>query len=455
MRASLRLAAALAVALVPAARAQVDLRKQKYKKPKAKAAQRAPERTHFGVAEVGPPAFQKAFPYPLPAGELWYRHDVRWSDLARSKDAKPDFSELDRRWVWIQRHVRPKAVVLGFSADAAWAVEPDERGFVDPRSGRRIAGKRRLKEAKAYRAWITAIAERYDGDGNDDMPGLVAPLRWVLIEPRADEVWDLDGYLDLLAHARRGVRGAGRKVGVLAADFETGPTAAAARRSFASSVMGLGGKNFDVAGAAYTGVRGEDPAVELRAKMGTSRKPVWVTRLIASDLAAAGADDAAARAEQAKELVKRHVRLFRSGVDVVILAFGGADPARAYAHVLRGQGLIDEFGDPKPAYATYATLVAKLDRFEEVEPLDYDKDVEAYRFYVNEAPVVVAWAKKKGEVPTFKFDTPRKWMLVTPVVTQAGEAKTEPFKAQVRGGRLSIPVSDAPVFIEEIRGKER
>src|SRR6185436_11948862 len=27
-----------------------------------------------------------------------------------------------------------------------------------------------------YRAWVRALAERYDGDGTDDMPGLLAPI---------------------------------------------------------------------------------------------------------------------------------------------------------------------------------------------------------------------------------------------------------------------------------------
>ncbi len=39
----------------------------------------------------------------------------------------------------------------------------------------------------AYTAWVTAVVERYDGDGVDDMPGLLAPIRY----------WEIDNEPDL------------------------------------------------------------------------------------------------------------------------------------------------------------------------------------------------------------------------------------------------------------------
>lgn len=47
-------------------------------------------------------------------------------------------------------------------------------------------------DTTAYKAWVTAMVERYDGDGVDDMPGLTLPVtHWeVLNEP---ETYDWDG----------------------------------------------------------------------------------------------------------------------------------------------------------------------------------------------------------------------------------------------------------------------
>lgn len=42
---------------------------------------------------------------------------------------------------------------------------------------------------QAYQAWITAIAERYDGDGTDDMPGLKVPIKYWEVMNEPDLTW--------------------------------------------------------------------------------------------------------------------------------------------------------------------------------------------------------------------------------------------------------------------------
>jgi hypothetical protein len=56
-----------------------------------------------------------------------------------------------------------------------------------------------------FRAWMSALVERYDQDGTDDMPGLTSPIRLWVIAPEWTGFWpsgDADGYLILLAAAR-------------------------------------------------------------------------------------------------------------------------------------------------------------------------------------------------------------------------------------------------------------
>ena len=47
-----------------------------------------------------------------------------------------------------------------------------------------------------YRKWVATIVERYDGDGNNDMPGLTMPIKYweVMNEPDLDESDRLDFY---------------------------------------------------------------------------------------------------------------------------------------------------------------------------------------------------------------------------------------------------------------------
>jgi len=52
-----------------------------------------------------------------------------------------------------------------------------------------------------YRAWVRALIERYDGDGVDDMPGLIAPVRTWVVGGEWSEFWPSDDHEDYLALA--------------------------------------------------------------------------------------------------------------------------------------------------------------------------------------------------------------------------------------------------------------
>jgi hypothetical protein len=80
-----------------------------------------------------------------------------------------------------------------------------------------------------YEAYVAAVVERYDGDGTDDMPGLLYPVRQYEIETEADALWPnpcmgdpqdpdrADTYLQLLAAAQRVAREAYPDVQILPA----------------------------------------------------------------------------------------------------------------------------------------------------------------------------------------------------------------------------------------------
>ena len=62
-----------------------------------------------------------------------------------------------------------------------------------------------------YRAWVRALIERYDGDGIDDMPGLVEPVRYWVVGGEWSGFWGSDNpqdYLELLDATREEARSA-------------------------------------------------------------------------------------------------------------------------------------------------------------------------------------------------------------------------------------------------------
>ena len=67
----------------------------------------------------------------------------------------------------------------------------------------------------SYRAWVNALIERYDGDGDDDMPGLVRPVRHWVVGGEWTGFWpgdDASAYLELLEITREEARAASSDV---------------------------------------------------------------------------------------------------------------------------------------------------------------------------------------------------------------------------------------------------
>ncbi|MCB9766037.1 MAG: hypothetical protein H6739_40050 [Alphaproteobacteria bacterium] len=67
----------------------------------------------------------------------------------------------------------------------------------------------------AFLDWVEALIERYDGDGVDDMPGLVRPVRHWVFGGEWTGFWpsgDADSYLDLMADVRQSAQAASDEV---------------------------------------------------------------------------------------------------------------------------------------------------------------------------------------------------------------------------------------------------
>ncbi len=122
--------------------------------------------------------------------KTWLREDAK---AARAVGA---------RWVRSHTAVYPnfshhqfQAQGRGYAAMDVWVQVVQEEGLkplimLSPWSGNATGVETSeyvVADEAAYTAWVTAAVERYDGDGVDDMPGLLAPIRH----------WEVDNEPDL------------------------------------------------------------------------------------------------------------------------------------------------------------------------------------------------------------------------------------------------------------------
>lgn len=171
-------------------------------------------------------------------------------------------------------------------------------------------GKKRYKpcDMAAYESFVTALIERYDGDGFKDMPGLLYPLKhWeVLNEPEVKEVnrtlfsGSAEDYFELLKSTYSAAKRANNEVVILNGGISGDDI------YFWEEVFKLGGGSFfDIASIHSKGNSTAFNAPELKAflSMNGIEKKIWVTEGYIPD------DDV--------ELVKAYVRAFASGAEKV------------------------------------------------------------------------------------------------------------------------------------------
>lgn len=94
---------------------------------------------------------------------------IDWGTMQSSPDAPIDFSKLDKYVV--EFHAAGfRKTVLALKSHSLWASVDHAR-----LRSKNAAPKPEYRDL--YARWITAVVERYDGDGIDDLPGLSHPVR--------------------------------------------------------------------------------------------------------------------------------------------------------------------------------------------------------------------------------------------------------------------------------------
>ena len=128
-----------------------------------------------------------------------------WGKMQSSPEADLDFTNLDNFVNQFQSQ-GIETLVLGLRSLNDWASK-DVRveGALFP-----LKGGIKEEYLDEYEAWVTAIVERYDGDGVSDLPGLKAPIRYyeVGVEFSSYEPEPVEEYLQILELSYRAAHAA-------------------------------------------------------------------------------------------------------------------------------------------------------------------------------------------------------------------------------------------------------
>jgi hypothetical protein len=153
-------------------------------------------------------------PIGLTAAKHYAEH-VDWGAMQKAANAPIDFTRLDA-FVREFQAIGVEEPVICLRSASPWA----SKGYARLRSTNLTP---KLQHLAAYERWVSAVVERYDGDGAGDLPGLRRPVRLYEIgsELSSYEPEPVDEYLAMLGRAYRAAHAAFPGVLVAHAAFLT------------------------------------------------------------------------------------------------------------------------------------------------------------------------------------------------------------------------------------------
>ncbi|MFQ5996846.1 MAG: hypothetical protein ACE5KP_04395 [Dehalococcoidales bacterium] len=353
-----------------------------------------------------------------------------WGRIERQK-GEYDWQEMDR-YVW-QAQDYGFATLATIWPFAGW----DQANWGGAGTGgivfEREMGKERRKpyDMEAYRTFVSSLVERYDGDGDNDMPGLKFPIKhWEAgNEPSMQEGFNSffngspEDYLEVLKVTYQAVKAADPEAKVLHAGMAGMEPQMV---SFWEPVLEKGSQYFDIANIHSIGASDElnvPRFTELLAKYGID-KPIWVTEAQHRSGPSFDGRDISPE-EQARILVKSYILSFGLEVDKI---FYTSFKAPSFApEEFQQSALIVGPDEKRPAYYALATMISKLDGFTSAEKLNEGQ----YAFQVNGEKIYVLWGT--GSIPTG---------------AAGGILVTDMYGREITGDTSTIELSQSPVYVE-------
>jgi hypothetical protein len=362
------------------------------------------------------------------------------------------------------------AVPAGVNILANITVGPESQGYS-------LSGSYLPVDSAAYQAFVRATIERYDGDGVNDMPGLVVPIRYWQVdnEPNTGPSTGRAGFAQLQALTYTAVKDACPDCKVLiggATGFPAG-YAEAFLAGYAPILTELAGQYVDIFDFHWYGNATGDyrllgPALAvIQAKLqetGFGAIPIWVTEMgtYSGDPVGVmfGPTPYQTEEQQAADLLKRFMHPISLGIEKVFPAFGLMEGFKLddgyFDHtglIYDGQGSNDRGrGVKKVGYYTYKLMTQKLEGAAFGNELSgLPANVYGYVFAgAGGAPITVLWYDDfTGGPPaqdvTLSVAAPS--VLVTNAVTDQ-QGNVTSVLVPVSSGSVTLTLGQSPVFVE-------
>ena len=324
-----------------------------------------------------------------------------WNTIEREMN-KYDWREVDRYVQEAQNHnLATLATIWPF---AEWDQANWKSSVTIPATTSLVfenelgGGRRKPHDIDAYKRFIRALVERYDGDGKDDMPKLRFPIKYweVSNEPSMQHGFNTffsgspEDYLEILKATYTTIKEADTSAEVLHAGMAGMEPWMV---SFWEPVFEKGGQCFDIANIHSLGASDELNVPEFKALLSKYdiNKPIWVTE--AQHRVGKGFDGRDISPEEHGNIFTRsYVISFACGTDKVFYTTFKAPPFGPQE--FEESALIDRNGERRPAYYALQTLIQKLEGFTSVEKLAEGQ----YKFTVTGEVIYVLWDSGSEEI---------------------------------------------------------
>src|SRR3989344_4844190 len=325
-----------------------------------------------------------------------------------------------------------------------------------------------------YARFVEKAAERYDGDGKDDMPNLKNPIKYWQVDNEPDaKTTDWKGYSNTLKITYRAVKKACSDCQVVVGGMALGQNGLA--NFFKPAMEGLGAQYFDIFDYHFYGNKDEwlkngEQAEEIRKIFPNYDFEIWLTETGTwSGKPAFPPSQTAFQSEkeQAAALIKYYVYPFSKCVKKIFWAWGilegfGGPENNTFDNtglIYDGDGPYDlGFGVKKLSYYTYKKMAEILegsdwDNIQTIQEKDGDY---VYKFTKNSQPIWVAWNDNAGEKQITISGVNSSSAKITESVPNYGSGKevkdyATAFKTEtttVESGTATIKIKDIPVFAE-------
>ncbi len=430
--------------------------------------------TPFGLHAVGMPFLNKlgdsraSIVRIIITGPLWTKVET---------GRGLDFSKLDK----IVRGLQRSGIDLVITMDANspnWGARnlfSKKMGKLEPTTHSGAPADRRR-----YEETLRGIAERYDHDGDNDMPGLAYSVDYYQIVN--EWIWQWEGsqedYLRHLEHSWRVIKGAHPRAKIILGGLTGVEYLAMEEQPGASRTLKLGGMlgkdepiimsldefkrkrpgqvEATIAKLKFILTKGQPyydiidlhsytdtceemiPSIKVLKKFAPS-KAIW-------SMENAGPFYYYSPQRHSQELIKRYVSGLAHGVTKIF--WSSYNPTRGWPENFLNLSLLDGWGRRKSAYHTYKFLASNMEGLRSVSKVNAGRGVEAYRVVTGGGVLFAAWTDGGERTATLRR-VPRggRFRAVTLRVTGTRGIEAKEVELRGRNGGLEFLASSDPVFV--------